>query len=365
MVLVKKTAVKSSQHMTAAGSSDQESISNPYGNAVNSIHATNNPYLDTLTSKGSRTFFAPPESTGADLTSAGSNFVLDSNAGTFTVLSPNNNYIPSVQSQTTKKPFVRLPPVPNGFAPVSYSMASIGSSSMASSPFLVTSSSSANGNLDPLGNPYSAGDTLNRQYVISPLGDGNNVAATNNPYLDAVVSKGTASNFVLSQGQFISTGDNTYLSPPGNNVGSVSSPYSPLAGSSVNYISSINNPYLDAVTSKDSNSYSLLPRSTSSGIASATNNIIPDSNKETFSTNHKRMVFPTVATTARNPFLTSSKATFRPTTRPTTTTTVPTAPPAPAINPFLSMSTTKPPLKIRQETFTRWQLYEEMLRLPE
>ena len=346
MVLVKKAAAKSSSpYLTNSG------ISSPYavtsGSVVNSIPSMINPYLDAATSKGSGPLHAPPMSTGGDLTSAGSNFVLDSNAGTFTVLSPNNNnYIPSVHQETTKKPFVRLPPVSNGFAPVSYSSYSIGSPAM-SSPFLVS-----HNNADP----YSATDTISRQYVVSSVGDGNQVAATNNPYLDAVAYKGTTSHSALPKSHFTSAGSNVYLNPSGNNVGIVGSSYPASSGSGFNSISATNNPYLDAVTSKDSNPYTLLPRSTTSGIASATSNFLPDSNKGTFSNSIKRMAFPTAATTPRNPFLSSSKATFRPTTRPTTTrtttTTVPTAPPAPAINPFLSMSTTKTPLKIRKDTFT-------------
>ena len=296
------------------------SVSSPYvitsGSGVNSIPAMNNPYLDAATSKVGGPFSVPPRSTSNDLTAAGSNFVLDSNTGTFTVLSPNNmyndnnnNYIPSVQQQTTKKPFVRLPPVSNGFAPVSYSMASIGSPSMSSSPFLVSPSSS-NNNVDPMSNPYSNGGTFMNQYVVSSA---NQVAATNNPYLDAITSKGTSSHSALPNGHFTSAGHNPYLNPSGS--------YPASSGSGFNSIPATNNPYLDAVASKDSNSYPLLPGRTGGDIASAGNNFLPDSNTGTFTlplsnnmynnNNNKRMVFPTAATTSRNPFLTSSKATFR------------------------------------------------------
>ena len=113
-VLVKKSA-KSSPYLSTSNS-NMGAIDNPYAvsssSSVNSYTVVNNPYLDAVAATGSNSFSssypALPSSSGGDLASSGSNFMLDSNARTFTVLSSNNNnYIPSVQ-QTTKKPFVRV-----------------------------------------------------------------------------------------------------------------------------------------------------------------------------------------------------------------------------------------------------------------
>ena len=264
----------------------------------------------------------------------------------------------------------------NAFAPVSYSMASIGSPTNAvlNSPFLVAPSS---GN-SVKSNPYLAASrngvgAIGNSYVVSSGSNANSIPATNNPFLDAASTKGISpfgnSQPVLpmsSSSHLASAGNNPYLTS-GSNVGAIVNTYAASSGSNVNSIVPTNNPFLNTVPTKGSfsfgNSQPSLPTSTSSHLTSAGNNpyltsannvgavgntfaisgdgnvnSVPATNnpfldavasqggssigssyqsppKNTItgltSSNNMRMVFPTVATTSRNPFLQTSKATFR------------------------------------------------------